>query len=116
MVCWALVGDGGLAGDADANEWLEIRAWEIGWVWEALTFICLFRGLVDDGTVLEAAQVEHSYTSVGTTGNEDVYAIGTKADVKNFLIVGNKLCFGSQGGDIPDSAGCIYAGCDDQAW
>lgn len=51
----------------------------------------LVGGLVDDGAVLETAEIEHAHTAVGATTDEDVYASGTEADIEDFLVVGNQL-------------------------
>ena len=72
-------------------------------------------GLVENGAVLEAAEVEHADGAVGAAGDEDVDAVGAEADVEDFFVVGDQLRFCGQGRDVPDGAGGVDAGGDDEA-
>ena len=77
--------------------------------------ISFLRWFINDSTVLQASQVEHSNTAIGTAADKHINAVGAEPDIKNFLIVGNQLCLGRQCRDIPDCAGRIDTRCDDQA-
>ena len=59
-----------------------------------LTFVGFFGGLVDNGAVLEAAEIEHADAAVGAAADEDVDAVGAEADVEDFFVVGDELSFG----------------------
>ena len=60
------------------------------WDWgDARTFVGFFGGLVDDGAVLEAAEIEHADAAVGAAADEDVDAVGAEADVEHFFVVGD---------------------------
>ncbi len=72
-----------------------------------ITFVGLFRRLVDDCAVLEAPQIKHTHTAVGATANKDVHAVRTEAYVEHLLVVGDELSLRCQRGDVPDRAGRI---------
>jgi hypothetical protein len=57
------------------------------------TFVVLFRWLIYDGAVFEAAKVEHSYTTICATTDKNIDALGAEADVEDFFIVGDELGF-----------------------
>lgn len=40
--------------------------------------VLLFRWLVDDGTVLERAEIEHPNASIGAAGHENIDAVGAE--------------------------------------
>lgn len=80
------------------------------------TFVILGSRLVDNGAVLEAAEVEHADTAVGAAGDEDVDAVGAEADVEDFFVVGDQLGLGCQSWDIPDRTGGVNRGCNDERW
>lgn len=81
----------------------------------ALTFVTLFAWLVDDSTVFETSEIEHSDAPVCSAGNEDVDAVGAEADIENLFIVGNKLCFRGKCGNIPYRTRGVDAGRNDEA-
>lgn len=66
--------------------------------------------------MFEAAQVEHTHTAVSTAADKHVDAVRTEPNIVHLLVVSNQLRLGSQRRDVPDSARCINAGGDDQAW
>lgn len=80
-----------------------------------LTFIDFLARLVDDGAVFETSKIEHPDTAVCAAGNEDVHAVGAEADIKDFLVVGDELGFGGEGGDVPYCTCGVDAGGDDEA-
>ena len=63
--------------------------------------------------MLQTAKIKHPYASVLSTAEEYVYAIGTKSNVVDFLIVSNQLGLGCEGRYIPDGARCVDARRDD---
>src|SRR5690349_12310299 len=71
--------------------------------------------LVDDGAVLQAAEVKHPHAAVLAATDEDVGALGTEPHIVDLLVVGNQLGLGGKGRDIPDGACRVYARRDDQA-
>ncbi len=79
-----------------------------------LTLFVLVVGLVDDGAVLERPQVEHADAAISTARDEDIDAVGAKAHVEDFFVVGDELCLCSQGRNVPYCAGCVDRRCDDQ--
>ena len=76
--------------------------------------VSLVRRFVDDCAVLEAAQVEHPHTPVCTTAHENIHALCTEAHIEDFLVVGDELRLGSEGGDVPDGTGGVDARRDDE--
>lgn len=72
-------------------------------------------GLVDDGAVLQTAQIEHADATVLSAAHEYVNTVGAEADIVNLLVVGNQLCLGRQRRNIPNRAGGIDTGRDNQA-
>ena len=51
-------------------------------------FVTSFVGrFVDDGTVLQASQVEHAHTAISTTAHKHIYAPCTETDIKHLLVV-----------------------------
>jgi hypothetical protein len=82
---------------------------------EDSTFVVLLRRLVDDRAVLQAAQIEHAHTTIGAAANKDVDAVRTESDVVYLLVVRDQLRFGCECGNVPDCAGRVNAGCDNQA-
>ena len=77
-------------------------------------FVSLVRRLVDDCTVLEATQIEHPYTSIRTTAHEYINALGTESHVEHFLVMGDELRLRGKSRNVPDSAGSVYTGSDDE--
>lgn len=75
-------------------------------------FICW---LINNGAVLEASQIKHADTAIGTAADKDVHAVCTEPNIVDFLIVCNQLSFGSQGWNVPNGAGGVNARSDDQA-
>ena len=67
----------------------------------------LLTRLVDDGAVLEGAEIEHTNAPVGAAGYEDVDTICAEADVIDFLVVRYQLRFGGQRGNVPYRASCV---------
>ena len=76
-----------------------------------LTFVLvrLFRGLVDDGAVLQASQIEHSYTSISAAADKDVDAARAKSNIEDLLVMCNQLRFGSKRGNVPDCTSRVDA-------
>lgn len=70
--------------------------------------------LVDDGTVFEAAEVEHADAAISAAACKDVDTAAHEAYVIHLLVMGDQLCFSRQRGDVPDGAGGVDAACDDQ--
>lgn len=79
-----------------------------------LTFLSLFCRLVDDSAMLQTSQVKHAHTSISTAADKDIHAVRTKANIIDFLVVSNKLSLSGQGRNVPDSASCVNARCDDK--
>jgi hypothetical protein len=65
--------------------------------------------------VLKATQVEHAYTSVCATTHEYIYALSAKTHVKHLLVMSDKLGLGSKRRNVPNGAGSVYTGRDDEA-
>ena len=82
----------------------------------SLTSFNLVVRLVDNGTMFQTPQIKHTHTAVSTAADKNVDTVGTESDIIHLLVVGNELCFSGQGGNIPDGAGCINAGGDDETW
>ena len=94
MVCCAFVGlmsPGLEASCRSLSVWGALVApWDCGkGEGFARTFVGFFGGLVDDGAVLEAAEIEHADAAVGAAADEDVDAVGAEADVEDFFVVGD---------------------------
>lgn len=66
--------------------------------------------------MFQTAEVEHAYTAVGPTRDEDVNAVGAEADVVDFFIVSDQLGFGREGGDVPYRTSRVDGGSDNQGW
>lgn len=81
---------------------------------QALTFVIFVRWLVDDGAMLEASEIKHSYTTICAAADKHIDAVGAESNIVDFLVVGDQLCLCSQSGNIPNGAGCVNAGSDDQ--
>lgn len=81
---------------------------------QGLTFVVLVRRLIDNRAVLEAAQIEHPDAAVGTAADEDIDTTGAEPDIVYFLVVRDQLRLGGQCRNIPDGAGRVDAGGDDQ--
>ena len=64
--------------------------------------------------MLEAAQVKHAHTAIGTAAHKYVDAVGTESNVKHFLIMGNELSLCCQGRNVPNRAGGIDTRGDDK--
>lgn len=111
MVCCAVVGLILPGLDASRKLLAKTNATEYG----LITLLVLFRGFIDNGTMLQTSQVKHPHTPIGSTAYEDINTISTKSNVKNFFVVRDQLGFGSQGWDIPYRTSGIDAGRDDQA-
>jgi hypothetical protein len=58
------------------------------------TFITLFRWLVDDSAMLQAAEIKHTHATVSTATDKDVYTVCTETNVVDFFIMCDELCFG----------------------
>ena len=67
-----------------------------------LTFLGFLRRLVDNGAVLQTAQVKHADTAVAPTADKHVNAVRAEPHVIDFLVVRNELRFGRQGWNVPD--------------
>lgn len=63
--------------------------------------LLLLTRLIDDGTMLEASQVEHSYTPIGAARDKHVNTIGAEADIIDLLVVRDELRLGCQRRNIP---------------
>lgn len=79
-----------------------------------LTLFGFFRRLVDNGAVLEAAQIKHADTAVAPAADKHVHAIRTKSHVVDLLVVRNELRFSRQGWNVPDRTCRINTRRDDQ--
>lgn len=77
------------------------------------TFVMLLGRLVYNGTMFEASQVKHSYTTISPTAYKHIHAVGAKSDVKNFLVVSDELCFCCKRRYVPDCTCSVDAGCYD---
>lgn len=71
--------------------------------------------LVEDGRVLEAAQVEQAQRAVSADRDEDVGRPREPRDVVHLTVVRDKLGGGGGGIDRPNSTRCVDRGGDDQA-
>ena len=74
------------------------------------------RGLVEDGGVLETSQIECAKGAVGTNRDENICGAGKPGDIIDFTIVGDELGDGGGGVYVPNRAGRVDGGCDDEAW
>jgi len=70
--------------------------------------------LVDDGAVLQTAQIEHPHAAICAAADEHVNAAGAEADVEDFLVVRDQLRFRSQSRNVPYRAGSVDAGGNDE--
>lgn len=84
--------------------------------WKTHTFFSLIRWFVDDCTMLQTPEIEHTHTAIGAAADENIDALGAETDVVDFLVVSNELCLGCQCRDIPDSAGRVNARGNDETW
>lgn len=66
--------------------------------------------------MFEGAEIEHADAAVGAAGGKDIDGPGHEADVVDFLVVCDKLGFSGQRGDVPDGAGGVDGGGDDESW
>lgn len=64
--------------------------------------------------MLQTAQVKHAHTAIGTTADKYIHTSGAEPNIKYFFVVRNELRLGREGGYVPDGAGGVYAGCDDE--
>lgn len=78
------------------------------------TFFILLRRLINDCTMLQAAQVKHAHATISSTAGEDVDGVSAKSYVVYLLVVCNQLRFRGKRRNIPDGAGRINARRDDQ--
>lgn len=58
------------------------------------TLVGFLRRLVYYRTVLKTSEIEHPYTAISPTANEDIDAIRTKPYVEDLFVVGYELCLG----------------------
>lgn len=82
--------------------------------WYIRTLFILICRLVDDGTMLETAQIEHANATIRSAANKNVDTVGTKSDIEDLFIMGNQLRLRCKCRDIPDGTGRVNAGCNDQ--
>jgi hypothetical protein len=73
------------------------------------TFVVFRSGLVNYCAMLKTSKVKHSYASISTAAHEHISTICTETYVEYFFVVGDKLCFRSQGGYVPNCTCCINA-------
>ena len=66
--------------------------------------------------MFEASKIEHSHTTIGAAAHEDVNAVSTETHVKDFLIMGNQLCFGSQRWYVPYSTCRVNTRSNYETW
>lgn len=55
------------------------------------TFVILGCWFVDDSAVFQASEIEHSHTTISSTTDEYIYAVGTESDVKDLFVMCNEL-------------------------
>lgn len=51
--------------------------------------------------MLQASEVEHSYTTIRATTYENINAVCTESDIKNFFVVRDQLRFGCECRYVP---------------
>lgn len=93
---------------AEVSIWISVERYH-----RELTSV-LTRRLIDDGRMLQAAQIKHTNAAILTTAYEDVDRVGTEPYIVNFLVVRNELRLGRERGNVPYRAGRIDAGGDDE--
>jgi hypothetical protein len=79
-----------------------------------ITVTVLVGGLVDDGAVLEAAEIEHAHTAIGATAYKNIHTTCAESHIEDFFVVCDQLRLGSERGNVPYCACRIYARCDDE--
>lgn len=66
--------------------------------------------------MLQAPQVKHTHAAISTAANKNIDTVGTESDIIHLLVVGNQLCLGCQGGNVPDGACRVNARGDYETW
>lgn len=54
---------------------------------DTITFLVLFRRLVNYRAMLQTSQIKHSNATVGTTAHENIDTICAESDIEDFFIV-----------------------------
>lgn len=65
--------------------------------------------------MFQATQVKHAHAAILPAAHEHIHTLRAEAHVVDLLVVSDKLRLCGQGRDIPDRAGCVYTGSDDEA-
>ncbi len=79
-------------------------------------FIVFLRRLVYDCTVFKTSEVEHPYTTVGTTAYKHVHAVSAETDIEDFFIVRYQLRLSRKRGYIPYCTSGVDAGSNNETW
>lgn len=99
--------------------WWNVSVFGVIRIWERRrrrhTFVDFLARLVDDGTMFEASEIEHANATIRAAGDEYIDTVGAEADVEDFFVVSDELCFGGKSRDVPYGACGIDAGGDDEA-
>ena len=52
-----------------------------------ITLLILFRWFVNYGTMFKTSKIEHSYTAISPTADEDINTVSTESYIEYFFIV-----------------------------
>ena len=93
-------------------DWLANDAHVTQATYDLRTSFLFARRLVDNGAVLQAAQIKHAHAAILSAAHKYVDALSAETHVVNFLVVSNQLRLGRERRYIPDCARSIDARSD----